>query len=156
MKNSQTGRTMIEMIGVLAIIGIISIGALAGYTQAVLKYQITKTGDEILALSQSIYKTCKIFGSYEDCFEKDPEDTILDRLQKLGIETPASNPFGGVYAVESTITGFRIQASGITELDGCEQLKIDAGLWPNANAGDCDTMEGGTIDSPIYTLPIDF
>ncbi len=148
MKNSQTGRTMIEMIGVLAIIGIIAIGALAGYTQAVLKYQITKTGDEILALSQSIYKTCKIFGGYEDCLTRDPE--------QLGIEIPESNPFGGVYAVESTDTGFRIQASSITELDGCEQLKIDAGLWPNANAGECETMEGGTIESPLYTLPINF
>ena len=31
MKNNQSGRSMVEMLGVLAIIGVLSAGGLAGY-----------------------------------------------------------------------------------------------------------------------------
>ena len=30
-KNEQTGRSMVEMLGVLAIIGVLSVGGIAGY-----------------------------------------------------------------------------------------------------------------------------
>ena len=34
MRNNETGRSMVEMLGVLAIMGILSIGGIAGYTYA--------------------------------------------------------------------------------------------------------------------------
>ena len=37
LKHSQWGRSMVEMLGVLAIIGILSIGGIAGYTKAMEK-----------------------------------------------------------------------------------------------------------------------
>ena len=46
MKKLQNGRSMIEMLGVLAIIGVLSVGGIAGYTQAMKKYranEITNT-----------------------------------------------------------------------------------------------------------------
>ena len=36
-KNNESGRSMVEMLGVLAIIGVLSVGGLAGYTVAVRK-----------------------------------------------------------------------------------------------------------------------
>ena len=40
MKNvNESGRSMVEMLGVLAIIGVLSIGGIAGYTMAMNKYQ---------------------------------------------------------------------------------------------------------------------
>ena len=39
MKNLQNGRSMIEMLGVLAIIGVLSIGGLAGYTMAMNRHK---------------------------------------------------------------------------------------------------------------------
>ena len=47
-KNStQSGRSMIEMLGVLAIVGVLSVGGIAGYSKAMEKFKINKTIDEI-------------------------------------------------------------------------------------------------------------
>ena len=54
LKNNQTGRSMIEMLGVLAIIGVLSIGGIAGYSKAMNKYRVNKTADQISQLAQNI------------------------------------------------------------------------------------------------------
>ena len=45
MKKLQQGRSMIEMLGVLAIIGVLSIGGLAGYTMAMNRHRANQTLD---------------------------------------------------------------------------------------------------------------
>ena len=45
-KNFEYGRSMIEMLGVLAIIGVLSVGGIAGYSKAMTKYKVNKTIDE--------------------------------------------------------------------------------------------------------------
>ncbi len=53
-KNNQFGRSMIEMLGVLAIIGVLSIGGIAGYSKAMEKHKINKTIDEINTLTGNL------------------------------------------------------------------------------------------------------
>ncbi|MCP4393068.1 MAG: type II secretion system protein [Alphaproteobacteria bacterium] len=43
----QSGRSMVEMLGVLAIVGVLSIGALSGYSTAMEKYKINLAVQEI-------------------------------------------------------------------------------------------------------------
>ena len=43
---SQSGRSMIEMLGVLAIIGVLSVGGIAGYSKAMEKWKINKATEE--------------------------------------------------------------------------------------------------------------
>ena len=40
--DASTGRSMVEMLGVLAIIGVLSVGAIAGYSKAMEKWKINK------------------------------------------------------------------------------------------------------------------
>ncbi|MBQ8870334.1 MAG: hypothetical protein IJ019_03045 [Alphaproteobacteria bacterium] len=47
MKVNQFGRSMVEMLGVLAIIGVLSVGAIAGYQKAMFKHKMNKTMDII-------------------------------------------------------------------------------------------------------------
>lgn len=47
MKQNQIGRSMIEMLGVLAIIGVLSVGGIAGYSKAMMKFKINKTVQQI-------------------------------------------------------------------------------------------------------------
>ncbi|MBO4644778.1 MAG: hypothetical protein J5716_09260 [Alphaproteobacteria bacterium] len=57
MKNIHTqesGRSMIEMLGVLAIIGVLSVGGIAGYSQAMSKFKVSKTTDQIQTMVQNI------------------------------------------------------------------------------------------------------
>ncbi|MBP5343847.1 MAG: hypothetical protein J6Y85_02075 [Alphaproteobacteria bacterium] len=49
MKNTnESGRSMVEMLGVLAIIGVLSIGGIAGYTMAMNKYQANEIVNTIV------------------------------------------------------------------------------------------------------------
>ena len=45
--NTQSGRSMVEVLGVLAIIGVLSIGAIAGYSKAMFKYKLNKQTTQI-------------------------------------------------------------------------------------------------------------
>jgi type II secretory pathway pseudopilin PulG len=45
--NASTGRSMVEMLGVLAIIGVLSVGAIAGYSKAMMKYKLNKQTEQI-------------------------------------------------------------------------------------------------------------
>ena len=41
------GRSMVEMLGVLAIIGVLSVGAISGYSKAMMKYKLNKQTEQI-------------------------------------------------------------------------------------------------------------
>ncbi len=45
--DASTGRSMVEMLGVLAIIGVLSVGAIAGYSKAMMKYKLNKHTEQM-------------------------------------------------------------------------------------------------------------
>ena len=49
-KTEQSGRSMVEMLGVLAIIGVLSVGGISGYSKAMAKYKLTKAQDQLSML----------------------------------------------------------------------------------------------------------
>ena len=53
-RNDQRGRSMVEMLGVLAIIGVLSVGGISGYSKAMAKYKLTKAQDQITMLLMNI------------------------------------------------------------------------------------------------------
>ena len=67
MKNStnQNGRSMIEMLGVLAIVGVLSVGGIAGYSKAMQKYRVNKTIDQITQISNGIHTLYTSRNNYE-------------------------------------------------------------------------------------------
>ncbi len=62
---SQTGRSMIEMLGVLAIIGVLSVGGIAGYSKAMKKYRINKAIEQITLISGNVRTFFR--GNYAEC-----------------------------------------------------------------------------------------
>ena len=57
MKKNENGRSMVEMLGVLAIIGVLSVGAIAGYSKAMMKFKINKTIDQVSQIVTNIRTT---------------------------------------------------------------------------------------------------
>lgn len=53
-KNNQTGRSMVEMLGVLAIIGVLSVGGIAGYSKAMAKFKYQKGLDQLQTLLSNV------------------------------------------------------------------------------------------------------
>jgi len=54
MKSEEFGRSMIEMLGVLAIVGILSVGGIAGFSKAMMKYKLNKLTEEFALFLDNI------------------------------------------------------------------------------------------------------
>ena len=95
----SAGRSMIEMLGVLAIIAVLTVGGIAGYSKAMKKYQANKVVGEII----------QILVKWKELTEHDSWDNIyyLDNKTKktLGLCLPSDKycdgfqhtPVGGIY-----------------------------------------------------------
>ena len=51
----EKGRSMVEMLGVLAIIGVLSIGAMAGYSKAMFKYKLNKQTEQLTTFLNNVF-----------------------------------------------------------------------------------------------------
>ena len=54
MRVNEQGRSMIEMLGVLAIVGVLSVGGIAGYSKAMNKFKTNKVIDQINMISTNV------------------------------------------------------------------------------------------------------
>ena len=58
-KKQESGRSMVEMLGVLAIIGVLSIGGIAGYTLSMRKHRANHIVDIVNKYAFSVYAFCQ-------------------------------------------------------------------------------------------------
>lgn len=84
-KVSQAGRSMVEMLGVLAIIGVLSVGGISGYSKAMAKFKLTKAQDQITMLLMNIRTAYATSPSYDGLTSKvatsfniAPSDMVTD------------------------------------------------------------------------------
>lgn len=77
MKFYEFGRSMVEMLGVLAIIGVLSVGAISGYSKAMSKYKLNKQAESLnmllanaMQISQQIPKSSSGWTGYNEMLQK--------------------------------------------------------------------------------------
>ena len=58
-KKSESGRSMVEMLGVLAIIGVLFIGGIAGYTLSMRRYRANQVADALNKYALIVYDSCQ-------------------------------------------------------------------------------------------------
>ena len=111
-KSHQLGRSMIEMLGVLAIIGVLSVGGIAGYTKAMEAYRINKLRDQIAIIIQNL---ATAVANGQDTIQLDNTD-VIDALQilppEMGSAGNCHHALGGRCRVTSTGNG--VNNYGIT------------------------------------------
>ena len=73
---------MIEMLGVLAIIGVLSVGGIAGYSKAMMKYRINKTIEQITLIAGNIRAFWGPQGNYEG-LENSTKGKVIIKKAKL-------------------------------------------------------------------------
>ncbi len=98
MRNNENGRSMIEMLGVLAIIGVLSVGGIAGYSKAMSKYRVNKTIDQI----SHIAANTRILFSSQKSYAAITDDVIYkaklfpqETMKLSGSTYTFTNPFAG-------------------------------------------------------------
>ncbi len=91
----SSGRSMIEMLGVLAIIGVLSVGGIAGYSKAMRKFKINQTIEEVIDITTNIrtlYTNENNFANYTVIPETIYPLIVSDKYLKKG---SVYHPFGG-------------------------------------------------------------
>ena len=59
MKKLESGRSMVEMLGVLAIIGVLSVGGIAGYSLGMRKHRVNQIADTASKYALVSYNDCQ-------------------------------------------------------------------------------------------------
>ena len=76
----SSGRSMVEMLGVLAIIGVLSVGAISGYSKAMMKYKLNKHAESFNLLLNNALQNLSSFGDKTSSYVHHAE-----LLHKLGL-----------------------------------------------------------------------
>lgn len=105
-RTEQKGRSMVEMLGVLAIIGVLSVGGIAGYSRAMMYFKVNKTMSQVSHIAAAARS---MFGKY-DSYSSLGQYTNVNLLRKTNIipeemiklvtvndeqKEQLYNPFGG-------------------------------------------------------------
>lgn len=101
MSNNNFGRSMIEMIGVLVIIGALSAGGIAGYTKALHQNKVNKSIEQIGVISGHLSTIGANGGFYTGMSNKSAIKlkAVLPEMNPSG--TSLKNPFGGDVDISS-------------------------------------------------------
>ena len=109
---NQNGRSMIEMLGVLAIIGVLSVGGIAGYSKAMLKFKTNKTIDQIAMTVTNIRTLYAQQPAYDittaDAYDMGVIDDAMYVTKKEGdkqVFDKLTNAFNGTVYVEPAQNG---------------------------------------------------
>ena len=81
-----TGRSMVEMLGVLAIVGVLSVGAIAGYSKAMFKYKLNKQTEQMNQLFNGITQYYRQLSNTENLLP------VLKKLNIVPVEMLKNNP----------------------------------------------------------------
>lgn len=113
-KIEQSGRSMVEMLGVLAIIGVLSVGGISGYSKAMAKFKLTKAQDQLTMLLMNIrttYATAPTYNGLADAtavaYNLAPSDMISGNT--------LHNAFGGNVTIDTANNdlNFTIEFAGL-------------------------------------------
>jgi type II secretory pathway pseudopilin PulG len=151
-KNDQRGRSMVEMLGVLAIIGVLSVGGISGYSKAMAKFKLTKAQDQISMLLMNIRTAFATSPSYEDLSNKTavefaiaPGDMFSGKISAV-TDTALNNAFGGgayVFSCEHTAytdANGTVQCGGITASSDATKSQFFAIAMTNLGREACVSL----------------
>ena len=98
--DNMQGRSMVEMLGVLAIIGVLSAGGLAGYSKAMFKHKLNSTMEQITMLVTNIRTAYGQQGNYNGLTAtKAGQLGIVPAV--MGTGENLTNPFKGSVGITS-------------------------------------------------------
>lgn len=150
---NESGRSMVEMLGVLAIIGVLSVGGIAGYSKAMNKYKINKTTDQVSMLVANIRTMFTSQGNYDGLeastavsYGLVPNDMI--KKTDAGAFSSLTNAFAGEVTIvtdKARASGadaeaFVIEYSGMTE-EAC--VAMLTGDWGSDQGSGLISVAGG-------------
>jgi type II secretory pathway pseudopilin PulG len=140
----ESGRSMIEMLGVLAIMGIITVGAISMISYAMRMQKQSSVNDEVY---QIVLGVRQLLGEYDD-FTKIDNSTIFTALAMSN-----KNPYGGNYTVSVNPANTRQFIVSIDGLSDSECKALVTKGWTDSVSGaigNCVSMGKDNVVSSLY------
>ena len=111
----QYGRSMIEMLGVLAIIGVLSVGGIAGYSKAMQKYRINKTIEQITLIAGNV----RVFFAPQKSYTGLTK-AVIKKAKLVPDEMWDSNKIKNIWGGEIYVQSFAAYRTG-SNYDDCNE-----------------------------------
>ncbi len=140
----ESGRSMIEMLGVLAIMGVITYGAIKMIGYAMRMQKQSTVNDEVY---QIVVGVRQLLGEYDD-FTRIDNSTIFTALAMSN-----KNPYGGNYTVSVNPANFRQFVVTIDGLSDSECKALVTKKWTDSvdgATGNCVSMAKDNSVSILY------
>jgi Tfp pilus assembly protein FimT len=93
---TQSGRSMVEMLGVLAIIGVLSVGAIAGYSKAMMKYKLNKHAEQMNTVINAVARNAH---SFSDLSAATSLVNILIKMGEIPVEMIKPGDTNNIYDI---------------------------------------------------------
>ena len=150
----ESGRSMVEMLGVLAIVGVLSIGGIAGYSKAMAKYKINKTLDQLSMIITNIRTT---FGNQSSYRGLTTANAITYEI--VGNDLTQGSTSKITNAFNDDVTLAALQEDNSTECGEddtyCPAFKITFEGLPKTACGVVASSDwGGTASSGLVSIKI--
>lgn len=127
---NETGRSMVEMLGVLAIIGVLSISGIQGYTYAMNKYRANQVLNEInMASHQLAIELLASRNEQKMLSLGDPYDNGTMMTENYPFAYGCGNYDSAERACQQTEYGYWISVSGLSKKI-CQSVLPEAGNLP--------------------------
>ncbi len=149
----ESGRSMIEMLGVLAIMGVITVGAIAMISTAMRTQKHNTANDDV---AQIVLSVRQVLGEYDDFSNIEN----MNVFNAIGMSN--KNPYGGSYTVSvnpANSRQFIVGIDGLSQSD-CEYLVAKA--WTDSvgyitsnhkesgATGDCNRSNSGNFVQIVF------
>ena len=144
--SQESGRSMVEMLGVLAIIGVLSVGGIAGYSQAMNKFKVTKTTDQIQTMITNIRTLTASQRNVKMIDDKKLMYSLGALTDEMCVDTTCStlvNPYGGQIKVASYGQGNKRFYISYDALPSSACINLATQAWGDAASG-LDAIVTGT------------
>ncbi len=159
----ERGRSMIEMLGVLAIVGVLSVGGIAGYTKAMIKIRSEKTIEQV---NEVVMNIRNLFINQDGYAGISQELLVKSHAIPISMYDPSqssssyklTNAFGGdVYIFESQDVStkpraFEIYVTGLDRETCIVMSTLDWGIDPST--GFMSLYVGTLSDSSVIEAPL--
>lgn len=151
-RSEQSGRSMVEMLGVLAIIGVLSVGGIAGYSKAMAKFKLSKAMDQVSNVVTNVRTLYSGQPNYSGL-----TTTIAIQMGAIGAEmlsgkattsaSKAYNAFNGQVDVSATAVnsvanmGFTVTFTGLGK-EAC--VALSTADWGSGSGSGLVSVAAGT------------
>ena len=164
-KSEQSGRSMVEMLGVLAIIGVLSVGGIAGYSKAMAKFKTSKALDQVSTTVANVRTLYSGQPNYSGLTTAIAIQMGAIGAEMLSGQSPTSastayNAFNGSVTISATTVsgrnnaGFQLVFSGLSK-EACVQMASSD--WGSGSGSGLVSVQAGSATAGTTasgTLPL--